>query len=1325
MKRIYETEILLEIALKVGNSLDLNEMLLDCITTMMRLLNCSGAQVIRSVSQNPNRTLQWEPILSIPRPILHNKEIKTFLEGVNLPKQTYQLNDWLKSLPISKKNGTKTRYLFNLQGFGVLLLEKNGDPFESSFILSLQPILNKLSNAALACTAETERKRAEESLHKRERRFEQLIQNSFDAIVILDDQGIQRYVSPSVEQVHGYTPDELTNIAVIEQMIHPDDQQRVLSAFQQVINAEEGGVEYRHKRKAGGWVYLEARAKNQLSNPDINGIVVNVRDITERKLAEEKLLNTQVNMLAIVENSLESIWSINTDMEITYINQVFVNEYHRAFGIQLKPGSNILNGLPEAIRNVWEERYSRVLTGERFVVVDKAEVKDSVIHFEVAMNPIFVEGNVIGASMSGRNITERINSEEILRASEKRAAAQRSSLVNLTVDPVFTEDNITNALQRVTEEVSQALNVSRASVWLLNDDQTELICLSLFNPTTKTHSSGSILKTTEFPNYFLAIQSENRIYAEDAQNDPRTCELCENYLKVLGINSLLDAGIFLGGKLVGVVSAEHIGPKRKWHPDEESFISTVASIAAQLFLNDERRKAEEAVRESRNLLDATQQLAHIGGWEWDIEHQTMYWTDETYRIHGLKPGTPPAGSPEHVEISLACYDSEDRKTLEDAFRLIAEEGIPYDFELPFTRVDGKRIWIRTMANAVKKGSRFVKVLGNIQDITKRKELEETLKKQSSLREVLMEIAGGFINIPVHLVDNAIVDALSKMGGFVNADRAYTFDYDWEKNVCDNTYEWCAQGISPEIGNLQGLPLNMVKNWVNTHSEGKTMYIPNVFDLPKEGAREILEPQGIKSLIAVPMMNEGNCIGFVGFDSVREHHIYSEEEQQLLKIFAQSLANVKLKNSMLKQILASKERAEQGEEALQKMYYELQVSEEETRAANEELSTTSDALKETNQLLHQALEKAQESDRLKTAFLQNMSHEIRTPLNAIQGFSGLLRNTDVSVEIRKDYLSIIQNSCNQLLSIVNDILTISSIDTGQEKINNTNVCINTSISEIVAIFNQQLIGKPLRVKVASQQKDFVFETITDITKLRQIFGNLLTNAIKYTSAGDIELGYAIKDRFIEFFVKDNGIGIEKGKHNLIFQRFVQANDSIRYQYGGTGLGLSICKGFVELLGGKIWVDSELGKGSTFYFTIPYIPVKKDDLSNSESIMLENFPKNLTILVVEDDQNSFILLRELLKEYNPFIIHAKNGKEAVDICKENLAINIVLMDIKMPVMDGIAATKLIREFNPTLPIVAQSAYATEHDTASTKNIFSNYITKPINTTTLKSIVSDYFQ
>jgi PAS domain S-box-containing protein len=371
------------------------------------------------------------------------------------------------------------------------------------------------------------------------------------------------------------------------------------------------------------------------------------------------------------------------------------------------------------------------------------------------------------------------------------------------------------------------------------------------------------------------------------------------------------------------------------------------------------------------------------------------------------------------------------------------------------------------------------------------------------------------------------------------------------------------------------------------------------------------------------------------------------------------------------------------------------------------------------------EKAEESDRLKTAFLQNMSHEIRTPMNSICGFSEMLKNPNLTHEKRNGYTDIIINSSNQLLSIVTDILTIASLDTKLEKLKLEKVNLNSVITELLDIFNQLASNKSVNIFSKNAESTSAFEIFADRAKITQILTNLLSNALKFTPKGEIEVGYRIKGEELELFVRDTGIGIHKSKQEIIFNRFVQADKTIQQTFGGTGLGLSICKGFLNLMGGNIWVESELGFGSTFFFTIPFSPVldveKLVEPINSENITIHSSTN--TVLVAEDYEFNLIYIEEILRELNCTTICARNGREAVDICLSNNSIDLVLMDIRMPVMDGHTAAKIIKEAKPNLPIIAQTAYGLEKEIEKYKNIFDNYITKPINSTKLKEAISQY--
>ncbi len=375
-------------------------------------------------------------------------------------------------------------------------------------------------------------------------------------------------------------------------------------------------------------------------------------------------------------------------------------------------------------------------------------------------------------------------------------------------------------------------------------------------------------------------------------------------------------------------------------------------------------------------------------------------------------------------------------------------------------------------------------------------------------------------------------------------------------------------------------------------------------------------------------------------------------------------------------------------------------------------------------LIKAKEKAEESDRLKSAFLQNISHEIRTPLNAIIGFTALLNEPGLDDESRKSYTEIITQSSDQLLAIVIDIIEISNIQAGIFKFEKSEMNLNSFMDNVFNLFNGKISKKNIKFTFKKSLPDNDSNIMTDSIKLGQVLANLLSNALKFTSQGKIEFGYTLKDGNIMFYVSDTGIGIAENHHSMIFDHFYQVEPLAANLYEGTGLGLSISKAYVELQSGKIWLRSEPGKGSVFYFTIPYEKVTKPEENENQSVttgMGEEI-NSKTLLIAEDDNNNYNLMKQLLSDLNIKIIRASNGIEAVDICRSGEKIDMILMDIKMPLMDGYEATKQILEQSPEIKIIAQTAYSDDKEKALRSGC-KGFISKPFDRYHLRTLVTEY--
>lgn len=381
-------------------------------------------------------------------------------------------------------------------------------------------------------------------------------------------------------------------------------------------------------------------------------------------------------------------------------------------------------------------------------------------------------------------------------------------------------------------------------------------------------------------------------------------------------------------------------------------------------------------------------------------------------------------------------------------------------------------------------------------------------------------------------------------------------------------------------------------------------------------------------------------------------------------------------------------------------------------------------------LLRAKERAEDTDKLKNIYLSNISREIRIPMNSIVGFAELLNIESITPQEKSEYVKIIKFQSNLLLKLIDDIAEIARFEAGEVKISKSPCNLNILLNELFSNFTQQKkIQKKdhidLRLNIPGK-KGII--TYTDSGRLQQVLTNLISNALKFTEKGHIEFGYEVKDHLIEFYVRDTGIGLTKEEQKQVFDRFKYNEEIVTKKYEGTGLGLTIAKGIVRLLGGKVWIDSEPGKGTTIFFNLPLEEVPDENIEeviNEEFIKPDFSWKGKVILVVEDDDVNFKFIETILLENQAQVLRANNGLQAVELCRTINKIDLILMDIKMPLMDGFEATRQIKQINKSIPIIAQTAFALPEDRDKCLEAgCDEHITKPIDIGELIYKINKFF-
>jgi PAS domain S-box-containing protein len=720
------------------------------------------------------------------------------------------------------------------------------------------------------------------------------------------------------------------------------------------------------------------------------------------------------------------------------------------------------------------------------------------------------------------------------------------------------------------------------------------------------------------------------------------------------------------------------------------------------------------------------------------------------------------------------------------------------------------------------------------DITRQKLVERELVLQTRLQELLMSISATYISIPETEVEESIHRSLAELGQFSGADRFYIFEYDFRRNTSNNTYEWCAPGIEPQIAYLQDYPNEHIPDWVETHLKGEIMHVPDVQALPQDSTiRQMLEPQDIKSLIAVPMMDRSDCIGFVGLDFVRQYHAITDYERKLLTIFAQMMVNVQNRIRTQKSLYESErflsdlidkspsiiavKNASGGYELVNQTWQyitgiprkealgrtDAELFDPETARnfmENDRYVLDTGETIDTEEVLGTGRDKryflstkfpvrnmhgnitavcgmifeitdrkraeehriarmgAEAASRAKTTFLSNMSHEIRTPLNAIIGFARVLERDMTLSEKQAEQIRTITRSSEHLLTLVNQTLDYSRIEAGAETVNPTRFRIRRLVDDALHMFRPKAnrIGLRFQSNVTQEVPEFI---LADEAKIRQVLVNLLSNALKVTEKGSVMIQVGVRspsdlpreesaasdapsgqahsstggvasrgsaastrnDRITLFIeVEDTGPGIANDRIRHLFSKYFQLREGMRA--GGTGLGLPISRKLAYLMEGNIEVESTPGKGSCFRLVLPVSVADRTDLqTETEQKRITRLSESAgkpKILVADDRRVNRELLRAILEPVGYLVREVQNGRQAVELF-ESWRPDAVLVDLRMPVVDGFRATQLIREKEmrdggqrTRTPVIAVSS-SVVHNRKSVRETrgLDGYISRPV--------------
>jgi len=1132
-----------------------------------------------------------------------------------------------------------------------------------------------------------------EALQEINRHYNELIEQTRDVIFVLSNQGLVVSLNQAFERITGWEVKEWIGKPFIG-LLNPDDVPLVRERISKVLKGNINQLlELRIQKKSGGYLYSEILSSPQVDNGTIIGILGIGRDITDRKLTENALQESEERFKALSKIGNEGLMIHNKGI-ILDVNPAFARLVGHSSPDDLigKNGLEVVRFTPESKQIVIDNMLNQSSDSYDIEILDENE---KIIPVETGSTEIFYRGNK-ARLVYMRDITERKRTEEEL-ASERTLLR---TLVDLLPALVYVKDR----------------------------------------------ESRFILANESCAHYMGASSSQELIGKTDAEFYPP--EIAAGFrseeLEVLNgipkVNKEENGGIPTGTRQVFIVTKV---------PLKDNNGKIIGLIGTSFDIN-EIKKTEEARILSESNLQALINNANESIWSLDNNYNLII-TNDNFRISylaayniELKLGINLVSilSPELKEFWKPKYD-------------IALSGEKISFEFK-ENIQNNLYYFNVNLNPIFSEGKITGVSALSVDITNQKRSEDKMRSSEERLKILFDYApdayfltdikGNFIDgnlasekllgydkteligrnlleselLSINQIPRAAKILIKNSSGLATGPDEFELT---RKDGSNITVELITHPV--EIGGqtlILGLArdINDRRAAENALRESEENFrvlfnenpLPTILSDIPSGKIEFVN----KKLAAAMNMNPNDILGKTAIDLG-----LLKDPQDLEKLTTLITNQGFIDNMEIDKVFPN------GQSGTDLVFMRLVTINGKQNC----LTVVQDITerKQAEMAIVKAREKAEESDRLKSAFLANMSHEIRTPMNGILGFAELLRTQLLTSEEQREYIDIIEKSGARMLNILNDLIDISKIESGQMIISASEFNINEQMEFIFSFFKHEVSGKGISLSFINDLPLNEAIIKTDKEKVNAILTNLIKNAIKFTNEGSIKFGYKRKGKYLQFFVKDTGTGIAMELREIIFERFRQGSESLARNYEGAGLGLSISKSFVEMLGGKIWVESEPGKGSTFYFTVPYNAEPGDTsifIKTALKVEQDKQVENLKILIVEDDSTSEFLLLNILKAFSSEFLKAKTGVEAVEACRCDPEINLVMMDIKMAEMDGYEATRQIRQFNRGVVIIAQTAYAlTGEREKALEAGCDDYVSKPIRKDELLLLIKKHFK